>query len=42
MSRECFEWDPVKNRLNREKHGVSFQQTQHAFTDPRRVIAQDR
>lgn len=42
MRRESFEWDPVKYRLNREKHGVSFQQAQHAFADPRRVIAQDR
>ena len=36
-----FEWDAVKDRLNRAKHGVSFAGAQRAFFDPRRVIAQD-
>ncbi len=36
-----FEWDPDKDRLNRQKHGVSFEEAQYAFLDPRRVIAQD-
>ena len=41
MSKESFEWDPEKDRKNRDKHGVSFQQAQYAFADPRRVIAAD-
>ena len=36
-----FDWDPVKDRINRAKHGVSFAQAQRAFSDPRRVIAED-
>jgi hypothetical protein len=37
-----FEWDPAKADGNADKHGVSFQAAQHAFRDPRRVIAFDR
>jgi uncharacterized DUF497 family protein len=36
-----FVWDPVKDRINRGKHGVPFERAQHAFFDPRRVIAED-
>lgn len=36
-----FEWDPAKDRLNREKHGVGFDEAARAFEDPRRVIAED-
>jgi len=36
-----FEWDPGKDRVNRLKHGVSFTLAQHAFFDPKRVIAED-
>ncbi|MGC1696194.1 MAG: BrnT family toxin [Pseudolabrys sp.] len=36
-----FEWDPIKDRANRTKHGVSFSLAQRAFFDPRRVIAED-
>jgi uncharacterized DUF497 family protein len=36
-----FEWDPVKDRANRAKHGVGFELAQHAFFDPLRVIAED-
>jgi hypothetical protein len=36
-----FEWDPVKDRINRAKHGVNFDRAQFAFFDPRRVIAED-
>jgi uncharacterized DUF497 family protein len=36
-----FEWDPEKDALNREKHGVSFEEAQRAFADPRRVIETD-
>ena len=36
-----FEWDPLKDRINREKHGVSFFRAQYAFADPNRVILED-
>ena len=36
-----FEWDSRKNRLNQQKHGVSFERPQLAFADPDRVIAED-
>jgi uncharacterized DUF497 family protein len=36
-----FEWDERKNRTNQEKHGVSFDEAQHAFFDPGRMIAED-
>jgi uncharacterized protein len=28
-----FDWDPVKNELNREKHGVAFEEAVHVFSD---------
>lgn len=36
-----FEWDPLKNKLNVEKHGVSFFDAQYAFADPLRLIIED-
>jgi uncharacterized DUF497 family protein len=42
MSRESFEWDPGKDRLNCDKHSVAFVEAQYAFADPYRVIARDR
>lgn len=36
-----FEWDPQKDLENQQKHGVSYGDAQHAFADPRRVIAED-
>lgn len=36
-----FEWGERKNRENQAKHGVAFEVAQHAFADPRRVIAED-
>lgn len=36
-----FEWDEEKNRLNKEKHNVSFEVAQFAFLDNKRVIAKD-
>ena len=41
MMKARFEWDHTKNAENIRKHGVSFELAQHAFTDPRRVIAED-
>jgi uncharacterized protein len=36
-----FDWDSNKDIDNQLKHGVSFSIAQYAFSDPRRVIAQD-
>jgi uncharacterized DUF497 family protein len=36
-----FVWDPKTNLENQAKHGVSFEEAQYAFADPRRVIAED-
>jgi hypothetical protein len=41
MADALFEWDRVKNEENRKRHGVSFEEAQQAFLDPRRVIARD-
>lgn len=41
MSQTRFEWNERKNAENLRKHGVSFSQAQHAFGDPRRVVAED-
>ncbi|MFW2439068.1 MAG: BrnT family toxin [Arenicellales bacterium] len=41
MSKESFEWDNEKDLLNQTKHGVSFKDAQYAFTDNKRVIAED-
>lgn len=38
---ESFEWDEDKNRENQAKHGVSFEEAQHAFRDPQRLILTD-
>lgn len=39
---ESFEWDETKERINREKHGVSFEEAQFAFLDSKRLMALDR
>ena len=41
MSTARFEWDPYKDLENQDKHGVSFAKARHAFSDSRRVIAED-
>ncbi len=41
MASSDFDWDAGKNAENQQKHGVSFSRAQHAFADPRRVIARD-
>jgi len=39
---EKFEWDDNKNKINQERHSVSFLEAQYAFADPLRVIAKDQ
>ncbi len=41
MNDATFEWNTAKEKINIEKHGVSFLQAQHAFLDTNRVIAED-
>jgi hypothetical protein len=41
MASTRFDWDTDKDAENQRKHGVSFIRAQHAFADPRRVIAKD-
>jgi uncharacterized DUF497 family protein len=41
MAKARFEWDPLKDQENQEKHGVAFAVAQLAFADSRRVIAED-
>ena len=41
MASSHFDWDAGKDAEKKQKHGVSFSRAQHAFADPRRVIARD-
>jgi uncharacterized DUF497 family protein len=41
MAKTKFEWNVAKDKLNQEKHGISFAVAQQAFADLRRVIAKD-
>ena len=41
MAAVRFEWDESKDKVNQEKHGVSFSLAQHAFLDPNRIIVED-
>ena len=37
-----FEWDEKKNKLNRLKHKISFEEAQYAFLDEKRIIYLDK
>jgi uncharacterized protein len=37
-----FEWDEKKSRLNRTKHGISFEIAVEVFTDPFSLTIEDR
>jgi len=41
MNELKFEWDEEKNTLNEFKHGVTFEEAQHAFLDSNRLIYKD-
>ena len=32
-----WEWDDSKNEANTKKHGISFEEALHVFTDPRAI-----
>ena len=36
-----FEWVEHKNKQNIQKHGISFELAQYAFSDPHRILAKD-
>lgn len=36
-----FSWDPRKELVNKQKHGISFKQAMTAFDDPYALIAPD-
>jgi len=42
MSETDFEWNEAKNLESQRKHGISFYESQHAFLDDNRVIAEDQ
>ena len=39
--KSSFEWDEDKNKANKLKHKVSFEEAQIAFSDPNRIILKD-
>ena len=42
MTKFRFEWDEAKDRVNRRKHGISFQEAARVFLDPHHLSIQDR
>jgi uncharacterized protein len=36
-----FDWDESKNRANRRKHGIWFEEARSAFEDPRALLVSD-
>ena len=36
-----FEWDPAKNRTNKTKHGITFEEASTVFYDPNSRIIPD-
>lgn len=41
MSDLPFEWDPFKAEINKQKHGISFEEAMTVFDDPLAVIFDD-
>jgi uncharacterized DUF497 family protein len=37
-----FEWDELKDRVNRAKHGIGFETARLVFDDPAHLSVQDR
>jgi hypothetical protein len=37
-----FEWDPRKDKANRQKHRISFELAHRVFDDPNHLSIQDR
>lgn len=36
-----FDWDDTKNRTNRRKHGIWFEEAQQVFDDPQAILFAD-
>jgi uncharacterized protein len=36
-----FDWDETKNRANRKKHGIWFEEAKSAFRDPHALLFSD-
>ena len=36
-----WEWDPQKDRQNRQKHGISFESATRVFNDPHQIAYHD-
>ncbi len=41
MVKYLFEWDPDKDAINQQRHGVAFIDAQEAFYNTNRIIIQD-
>jgi len=41
MNKLIFEWDDIKNKINIQKHGVSFEEAQTAFFDDNAIEFDD-
>ncbi len=41
MKKLIFEWDDLKNKSNRSKHGVTFEEAQTVFFDEKAIIFDD-
>ena len=37
----CFDWDENKNRINLEKHGITFEEASTVFFDDRAILFDD-
>ena len=37
-----FEWDENKNKLNQQKHGISFEEAKEVFNDPLQISKLDK
>ena len=40
MPEPRFEWDPRKDRINRRKHGISFEEARSVFFDEGALVAE--
>jgi hypothetical protein len=41
MSELSFEWDPIKAEINKQKHGISFEEAETVFDDPLAALFDD-
>lgn len=41
MDTIVFEWDPVKNEINKKKHHISFEEAQTVFYDDNAILFDD-